>query len=114
MKKILISGGLALLVIPSLCYYITKYYFYKKLTFEESMFVMFIILCSLVIFGLLFGVYNAYQVSVLHKENLILHNDNLELNKKIDNLTEKLTEFHYDNIEYHENNRDILLDLGGE
>lgn len=104
MKKIIFSGGIALLTIPSLCYYIIKYYIHGSLNFEQSMIVIFTLLSSLMIIGILLGVYNAYQNLKLHNQNLALHNEIVELNRKIE-------EYHYDNIEYHENNRDILLDL---
>lgn len=97
MKKLIISGGIAVITIPCLCYYVTKYYIYKSLSFEQSMIVMFTIICSLMIFGLIFGVYNAYQ-------NLLLKVKVQELENKIDN-------YHYDNLEYHEDNRELLLDL---
>lgn len=97
MKKLIISGGIAIVTIPCLCYYIGKYYIYKSLTFEESMIVMFTMFCSLMIFGVLLGVYNAYQ-------NVMLHN-------KIDELENKIEQYHYDNLEYHEDNRELLLDL---
>lgn len=100
MKKLIISGVVALLTIPSLCYYIAKYYMYKNLTFEESMIFTFTFFGSLMIFGILFGVYNAYQ--------------NLKLREEVRELKDVIEEYHYDNIEYHENNRDLLLDIGGE
>lgn len=97
MRKLLLSFGVALLTIPSLCYYTAKYYIYKNLTFEESMIFIFSLFCSLMIFGLLFSVYNAYQ--------------NLKLHNKIQELENKIEQYHYDNLEYHENNRELILDL---
>lgn len=97
MKKLVISGGIALLTIPSLIYYTTKYYIDGSLNFDNSMIVMFTIICSLLIIGMLLNIYNAYQ--------------NKELRNQISDLKEFIKECHYDNLEYHENNRDILLDL---
>ena len=88
MKKLIISGGISVVTIPCLCYYIAKYYIYKSLTFEQSMIVMFTVFCSLMIFGLLLGTFCAY---------------------KCIKLTEKVEE--YDNLEYYEDNRELLLDL---
>lgn len=97
MKKLIISGVIAIITIPCLCYYIAKYYIYQSLTFEQSMIVMFIILCSLIIFGLLIGVFCAYKC--------------LKLTEKIKKLETKLDNYHYDNLEYQENNRELLLGL---
>lgn len=96
MKKLIISGGIALFTIPSLCYYTAKYYICKSLTFQDSMIVMFTLFCSLMIFGLIFGVYNAYQC--------------LKLTNKVQELENKIEQYHYDNLEYHENNRELILD----
>lgn len=97
MKKLIISGGIAVITIPCLCYYVTKYYIYRTLTFEQSMMVMFIIISTLMAIGLLIGFYNAYQ--------------NVKLHNRIDELENKIEQCHYDNIEYHEDNRELLLDL---
>ncbi len=104
MKKIFLSGGIAVLTIPSLCYYIAKYYAEKTLNFKESMFIAFVLICSLIILGLLLNIYNTYQ-------NLKLRKQNEELNKKIEVLTDLVEQCHYENIEYHNNNREIILDL---
>lgn len=97
MKKLIISGGIALFTIPCLCYYIAKYYIYKTLTFEQSMIIVFTIFCTLMIIGVSLGFYNAYQ-------NLKLHNE-------LDELKNMIEQYHYDSIEYHEDNRELLLDL---
>lgn len=97
MKKLIISGGISVVTIPCLCYYIAKYYIYKSLTFEQSMIVMITVFCSLVIFGLLLGTFCAYKC--------------IKLTEKVKELDEKLDNYHYDNLEYHENNRELLLDL---
>lgn len=97
MKKLIISGGIALFTIPSVIYYTVKYYINHCLSFEESAILGFTLICSLITFGLMFSVYNAYLVS--------------KLTKKVNNLEKQIEEYHYDNIEYHENNRDILLDM---
>lgn len=97
MKKLIISGGISVVTIPCLCYYIAKYYIYKSLTFEQSMIVMFTVFCSLVIFGLLLGIFCAYKC--------------IKLTEKVKELDEKLDNYHYDNLEYHEDNRELLLNL---
>lgn len=97
MKKLVASGGIALLTIPSLCYYIAKYYIDKSLTFEQSMIYIFSLLCGLIIIGILLGFYNAYQ--------------NLKLKNDIKELKDIIKQYHYDNLEYHEDNREIILDL---
>ncbi len=88
MKKILLNGGIALLTIPSLIYYIAKYYIEKTLSFKQSIFWAFVIICSLIIFGLLLNVYNAYQ-------NFILCKQNKELNNRINELKDFIEKCHY-------------------
>ena len=90
MKRLFISSGIAILTIPSLCYYIIKYYNNKALNSNRFSIVMFTIICSLTILGLLFGIYNAYKLTKL--ENIIKDN-------------------HYENLEVQMNNREIMLDM---
>lgn len=125
MKKLLLSGGIASLTIPSLVYYIAKYYKDKSLNFEESMFYAFVFICSLIIFGLIGNVYNAYQNSKLQKQYQEINKQNLEikrqnkeikeqnniLNNKIKELKDFIELCHYEDIEFHNNNREIILDL---
>ncbi len=114
MKKVLVSGGIAILTIPSLCYYITKYYVQKTLNFKESMFFAFVVVCSLIILGLLLGVYNTFQNSQLHHQNDELIKQNLQLSEEIEDLKDFVEKCHYEDIEYHNNNRELILDLENE
>ena len=90
MKRLFVSGGIALLTIPSLCYYVIKYYNNKALSSNQFSIIMFTFICTLAILGLLIGIYNAYQLIKLEK--IIMDN-------------------HYEDLEVQMNNREIMLDM---
>ena len=97
MKKIIGSIVISIFTVPSILYYVTKYYIYGLLNFDKPMIIMFTVVSSLSIIGILLNIYNSYQ--------------NCKLQKQIIELNNLIEKYHYENLEYHENNREILLDL---
>lgn len=101
--KLLISGLITIITLPCVVYYISKYYIQGSISFEKSLISGFTLICSLLILGVILGVYNAYQNYQLKKENLQLEKIIFDLSNKVDN-------YHFDNLEYQNGTRELILD----
>lgn len=103
----IISVFIGILTIPSLLYYISKYLYNGTLNFKETQQFEFVIVCSLLIFGLIIGIISSYQ-------NVKIYNELLKLKEKINKLKNLIINNHYEDLEFQNNNRDIIVDLGLE
>lgn len=94
---------LSILIVPCLFYYMGKFYLYKQLVFDSTYLIGGTILSILVICGLLLNGIILHNLKSLHR-------DNQELHKIITYLSSSVESNPFEDLQYQQNTREIILD----